>query len=97
MLRHIADVADVADKDAGQANVLSQVSVQLSLAFGVAIGGGIFEGAHLLHGGAPALSDFHVAFWVMATLTLISALIFLRVPKTANMHSHQAEKSAPAE
>lgn len=77
--------------------MLSQVSVQLSLAFGVAIGGGIFEGAHLLHGGAPALSDFHVAFWVMATLTLISALIFLRVPKTANMHSHQAEKSAPAE
>ncbi len=89
--------ADVADKDAGQANVLSQVSVQLSLAFGVAIGGGIFEGAHLLHGGAPALNDFHVAFWVMATVTLISALIFLRVPRSANMHSHRAESGAPAE
>ncbi|RYE46274.1 MAG: MFS transporter [Hyphomicrobiales bacterium] len=89
--------ADVADKDAGQANVLSQVSVQLSLAFGVAIGGGIFEGVHLLHGGPPDLNDFHVAFWVMATLTLISALIFLRVPRSANMHSHQAESGAPAE
>jgi hypothetical protein len=30
-------------------------------------------------------------------VTLISALIFLRVPKTANMHSHRAETGAPAE
>ena len=77
--------------------MLSQVSVQLSLAFGVAIGGGIFEGVHLLHGGAPGLNDFHVAFWAMATVTLISALIFLRVPRSANMHSHRAESGAPAE
>ena len=86
--------ADVADKDAGQANVISQVSVQLSLAFGVAIGGGIFEGVHLLHGGEPLLNDFHVAFWIMAAVTLVSATIFLRVPKTATMHSHQAEGAA---
>ena len=38
-----------------------------------------------------------MAAWVMATLTLISALIFLRVPRSANMHSHQAESGAPAE
>ena len=35
--------ADVEDKDAGQANVISQVGVQLSLAFGVALGGGALE------------------------------------------------------
>ncbi len=39
--------ADVDDKHAGQANVLSQVGVQLSLAFGVALGGGVLEGVRL--------------------------------------------------
>jgi hypothetical protein len=54
----------------------------------------VLEGARLLHGGEPLLGDFHIAFWVMAALTVISALIFLRVPRTATMHSHQAEGSA---
>ena len=35
--------ADIEDKDAGQANVISQVGIQLSLAFGVALGGGVLE------------------------------------------------------
>ncbi|MBN9310017.1 MFS transporter [Devosia sp.] len=89
--------ADIANKDAGQANVMSQVSGQLSLAFGVAVGGGVLEGVRLLHGrGEPLLGDFHIAFWVMAALTIVSALIFLRVPKTASMHSH-AESGSAAE
>jgi EmrB/QacA subfamily drug resistance transporter len=88
--------ADVEDKDAGQANVISQVSVQLSLAFGVALGGGVLEGFRLMHGGEPLLADFHWAFWIMAVVTLASAMIFTRVPRTATMHSHQV-KSEPAE
>lgn len=88
--------ADVADKDAGQANVMSQVSVQLSLAFGVALGGGALEGFRLMHGGEPLLADFHWAFWLMAAITLVSALIFTRVPKTATMGSHHTA-SEPAE
>ena len=86
--------ADIEDKNAGQANVMSQVSVQLSLAFGVALGGGALEGFRLIHGGEPLLQDFHWAFWLMATITLVSALIFTRVPKTASMHSHQAAGEA---
>jgi EmrB/QacA subfamily drug resistance transporter len=86
--------ADIEDKDAGQANVMSQVSVQLSLAFGVALGGGALEGFRLIHGGEPLLQDFHWAFWLMAAITLISAAIFTRVPKTASMHSHQATGEA---
>jgi EmrB/QacA subfamily drug resistance transporter len=86
--------ADIEDKNAGQANVMSQVSVQLSLAFGVALGGGALEGFRLIHGGEPLLQDFHWAFWLMATITLVSALIFTRVPRTASMHSHQAQGEA---
>lgn len=88
--------ADIDDKNAGQANVMSQVSVQLSLAFGVALGGGALEGFRLIHGGEPLLSDFHWAFWLMASVTLVSALIFTRLPRTASMHSHHAQ-SEPAE
>ncbi|MDP3316433.1 MAG: MFS transporter [Devosia sp.] len=86
--------ADVADKDAGQANVIGQVSVQLSLAFGVALGGGALEGFRLLHGGEPLLADFHWAFWMMAAITLASALIFLRLPKFASMNSHRTQGEA---
>jgi len=88
--------ADIGDKDAGQANVMSQVSVQLSLAFGVALGGGALEGFRLIHGGEPLLADFHWAFWLMAAITLVSAAIFTRVPRTASMHSHHAQ-GEPAE
>ena len=75
----------------GQANVISQVSVQLSLAFGVALGGGVLEAARLLtHGGGePILSDFHIAFWVIGAVTLISTVMFaVKVPKGAGLHGH---------
>ena len=80
--------ADVEDKDAGQANVISQVGVQLSLAFGVALGGGVLEAARIFtHGGSePTLGDFHLAFWVIGAVTLISTAMFLRVPKDAGRH-----------
>ncbi len=80
--------ADIDDKDAGQANVISQVSVQLSLAFGVALGGGVLELSRLTtHGGSePLLGDFHMAFWVIGAVTLISTVMFMRVPKSAGLH-----------
>ena len=83
--------ADVADKDAGQANVISQVTVQLSLAFGVALGGAVLEASRLFisRGAEPTLGDFHIAFWVIGAVTLISTAIFaIKVPKGANLHGH---------
>ncbi|MEO6014049.1 MAG: MFS transporter [Devosia sp.] len=82
--------ADVEDKDAGQANVISQVGVQLTLAFGVALGGGALELVRLTHGGPPLLGDFHMAFYVIAAVGLISTLIFIRLPKNAgsNLSGH---------
>jgi MFS family permease len=78
--------ADIEDKDAGQANVISQVWVQMSLAFGVALGGGVLEGMRLLHGGEPQLFDFHVAFYLTAAVAFVSTMMFWRLPRGAGRH-----------
>lgn len=76
--------ADIEDKDAGQANVMSQVWGQLMFAMGVALGGGVLELAHRTRGGGElALSDFHVAFFVVAAVGAVSTLLFMRLPKNA--------------
>jgi EmrB/QacA subfamily drug resistance transporter len=82
--------ADVEDKDAGQANVISQVGVQLSLAFGVALGGGALELFRLGHGGESTLLDFHFSFYVIALVGIVSTIIFARLPKNAgaNLSGH---------
>jgi MFS family permease len=83
--------ADVEDKDAGQANVISQVGVQLSLAFGVALGGGALELFRISHGAAdPSLTDFHLSFYIIAAVGIVSTLVFARLPKNAgaNLSGH---------
>lgn len=76
--------ADIEDKDAGQANVMSQVWGQLMFAMGVALGGGTLELAHRLRGGdALALSDFHTAFYVVSGVAAVATLLFLRLPRNA--------------
>ena len=82
--------ADVEDKDAGQANVISQVGIQLSLAFGVALGGGALELFRLNHGGEPSLLDFHFAFYVIAAVGIVSTMVFSRLPRNAgaNLSGH---------
>ena len=91
--------ADIDDKDAGQATAISQVTIQLSLAFGVALGGGALEGLRLLHGGEPLLGDFHIAFYVIAAVALVSTVMFYFLPRTAGQHltSHGRAVEAPAE
>jgi EmrB/QacA subfamily drug resistance transporter len=82
--------ADVEDKDAGQANVMSQVGVQLSLAFGVALGGSALELFRQNHGGPATLLDFHLAFYVIAAVGLVAVFIFARLPRDAgsNISGH---------
>jgi EmrB/QacA subfamily drug resistance transporter len=79
--------ADIEDKDSGSANVISQVWVQMSLAFGVALGGGVLEASNMLRGGTgPVLGDFHIAFYVIGAVVLISTLMFMRLPRYAGSH-----------
>jgi EmrB/QacA subfamily drug resistance transporter len=76
--------ADIEDKDAGQANVISQVWGQLMFAMGVALGGGTLELTHRLRGSADLeLADFHTAFIVVAAISAISIVLFMRMPKDA--------------
>jgi len=90
--------ADIDDKDAGQATAISQVAIQLSLAFGVALGGGVLEGVRLTHGGEPVLLDFHLAFYTIATVALVSTIMFFRLSKGAGAHltGHGAPARASA-
>jgi EmrB/QacA subfamily drug resistance transporter len=83
--------ADVEDKDAGQANVMSQVGIQLSLAFGVALGGSALELFRTGRGGdEPSLLDFHLAFYVIAAVGLVAVVVFARLPRNAgsNISGH---------
>jgi len=92
--------ADVSDKEAGQANVISQVGVQLSLACGVALGGGMLEFSHLVSGGAtPTVGDFHTAFWVVGTVALVATAVFLRLPRHAGhaLSGHRAAEPQAGE
>nr|WP_328766368.1 MFS transporter [Devosia aurantiaca] len=76
--------ADIEDNDAGQANTMSQVWGQLMFAMGVALGGGTLELAHRLRGGDQlALSDFHLAFYVVAAVGALATILYLRLPRNA--------------
>ncbi|UXN75682.1 MFS transporter [Devosia sp. A8/3-2] len=81
--------ADIEDKDAGRANVISRVSTQLSIALGVALGGGMLEMSNAIRGGELVLADFHPAFFVLAAICLISTIMFARLPANAG---HQLTK-----
>jgi hypothetical protein len=88
--------ADIEDKDTGQANVISQVLVQITVAMGVAVGGGALEASHLLRGGELALVDFHTAFYFVAAVCAVSTLLFMRMPANAGsqLSGHKIEEAA---
>jgi EmrB/QacA subfamily drug resistance transporter len=91
--------ADIDDKDAGQANVIGQVTAQTMFALGVALGGGALELSHVLRGGELGVTDFHNAFFVVAAFVLVSTVLFLRLPKFAgsNISGHGVPKEIAGE
>ncbi len=82
--------ADIDDRDAGQANVISQVWAQLNFAIGVAIGGGVLELSHQLRGGEIDAVDFQFAFLTIAAVLVFSVVVFARLPRNAgsSLHGH---------
>jgi EmrB/QacA subfamily drug resistance transporter len=75
--------ADIDESQASQATVINAVCQQLSIAAGVAVAGGVLELSSNLHGGDIVLSDFHIAWFVVAAVAVISAVPFLRLPPDA--------------
>jgi EmrB/QacA subfamily drug resistance transporter len=88
--------ADIDDKDASQANVMSQVWGQMTFALGVAVGGGALEISHLIRGGEVDLVDFRVAFVLIAAVCAVSVVLFARLPKHAGANVSGHGKSAGA-
>ncbi len=74
--------ADIDDEKTSQATSLNAVCQQLSVAAGVAVAGGVLS---LAAGsdGHLTLSDFHIAWFVVAALAALSAVPFLKLPPDA--------------
>ncbi|NKF21242.1 MFS transporter [Solimonas marina] len=90
--------ADVSEAQMSRATSFSSTAQQLSLSIGVGIGAQLLNSARALRGGETlAASDFHVAFYVIAALTAISALLFRRLSTDAGSAvSGHPERSAAA-
>jgi len=83
--------ADVDEHEASQAAAISAVSQQLSVAIGVAVAGAALEVSAHYMGGELTLGAFHVAWFVVAGVSLLSALWFWRLPPDAgnDVSGHQ--------
>jgi EmrB/QacA subfamily drug resistance transporter len=75
--------ADVEDRDASQATAIAAASQQVSIALGVAVGGGILEATAMLTGEPVGLSAFSLAFFIVAGITVLSVIPFLRLSADA--------------
>lgn len=75
--------ADIDEAEASQATAIATVTQQISIALGVALGGGVLEVTARLHGGEPTLFDFQIAWFVVGGFAMLSALAFFRLPPDA--------------
>ncbi|OJU04984.1 MAG: MFS transporter [Rhizobium sp. 63-7] len=75
--------ADIPDEQASQATSLGSVLQQISLALGVAFAAAILEGATLIRGTHLQIGDFHLAFFVVAAVSLFGAIPFIAMDRSA--------------
>jgi MFS family permease len=83
--------ADIDEHEASQATAINAVSQQLSIALGVALAGGVLELSSSFSGDTLGIGDFHLAWFVVSGVALLSALPFLRMPPDAgsNVSGHR--------
>ncbi|RYE87727.1 MAG: MFS transporter [Hyphomicrobiales bacterium] len=89
--------SDVEEHEASQASAITAVSQQLSIAFGVAVAGGALEVSAGMMGGKLSLEAFHAAWFAVAGISLLSALLFWRLPADAasDVSGHKILKPPP--
>ena len=86
--------ADVTSQEISRANGLYTVAQQLSLALGVAAAALTLEASQWFHGTTDLVQhDFAAAFFVVAAMSLVSTLVFTRLPQNAgaNLSGHVVE------
>ena len=90
--------SDIEDAQASQATSIASVAQQISLALGVATAASILEIRSLFSGSHLALGDFHVAFFVVAALSLASLPPLFGLPKNAgaSVSGHRAKAEIEA-
>jgi len=84
--------ADISDEEASQATAIVAVGQQLSVAFGVAVAGGILEISSAYTGGHLSLINFQIAFFAVGGLSALAGFIYFRLPHDAgsNVSGHNA-------
>jgi len=75
--------AEIDEKDASQATAISAASQQITVAIGVAVGGGILESMHYITGAPIGHSAFATAFVLVGATTVLAIVPFLGLPKDA--------------
>ncbi|MBL8582526.1 MAG: MFS transporter, partial [Rhizobiaceae bacterium] len=90
--------AEVEETEASQATTISAAAQQISVALGVALGGGILEASTWFTGHALTAEGFTVAFLAIAAVAASSAIVFAQMPKGAGsaVSGHQPQASAGA-
>ena len=90
--------ADIPDRDASKATAMTAVLQQMSLALGVAVAGSILEIETAITGSALTLSDFQLAFMIIAGLTLTAVFPFLAMARNAgaSVSGHRAAQETTA-
>ncbi|MBB3460465.1 DHA2 family efflux MFS transporter permease subunit [Rhizobium sp. BK377] len=86
--------ADIDDAQASQATSMASVMQQISLALGVAVAASILETSIYFRGAELQVTDFHIAFFVIAGLTVIATIPFVLMAKDAgaSVSGHRAKR-----
>jgi EmrB/QacA subfamily drug resistance transporter len=85
--------AEISNRDMSYATGLSGVTQQLALSIGVALGAFVLEMAASMRGTTQiTAADFGPAFWAVAAVASLSALVFIRLDPSAGaeMSGHRA-------
>jgi EmrB/QacA subfamily drug resistance transporter len=87
--------SDIDERGASQATAIAAVAQQISVALGVAVGGGVLEIAAYATGNALTQSAFTAAFLVISLITASAALVFMRLaPDAGNAISGHRRRGA---
>jgi len=87
--------AELSDREASQASTMSAATQQVSIALGVAVGGGILEATAFITGNELGIDAFVNAFLIVAGLSALAAVPFLTLPPEAGsrVSGHRQRKA----